>query len=702
MTALRLVESVGHDLRVDGRLDEPAWQAAEPLRGFRQREPLEGEPATEETEVRLLFDAGTLYVGVLARDREPGAVIARILQRDRLMELDLLGQLRFAGDDAVAIVLDPFHDHRSGVIFATNPLGAEFDALVTDEGGGVNISWRGIWSVAAQRTAEGWSAEFAVPFRTLRFAGSGEPWGLNVYRVVRRKNEEDLWTAWSRSGGGFLRISQAGHVRDVAVEGRRGLNLEVKPFVLGGGDREVPDSGGVTRDGLLDAGLDAKYEVRSGLVLDATLNTDFAQVEVDDEQVNLTRFSLFYPEKRDFFLENAGIFDFGVRSSFEPPPFLLFFSRRIGIADSGAVPVVGGARLSGRAGAQTVGLLDVVTEAAFEEPRTNFAVLRLKRDVGGRNYVGAMATDRRGGGSSNTAGGMDWSVWPGRALNVQGFLAATGGANLRADYAYRVGVDFQTNRFGLSAQHLMVGPDVDPGIGFVTRTDIRRSGGFGRVTPRPPMLELRKIDLFGVGEYVGRADGGVQDWNAGVAVSPEWNSGDGVTVYYVRAFSRLDEAFDLADSIPVPAGDYLLWNWGWFGSTSGARPIVLGTQGSIQRFYGGTLTSVGGELRVAAGTHLGVTVGYTRNDAHLPGGSFVARILRARLAYAFTTRLTANALLQWNSLERAISANVRINYIYRPGSDVFLVINEERGFGADIWAPRNRGVRLKLTWLTRL
>jgi hypothetical protein len=260
---------------------------------------------------------------------------------------------------------------------------------------------------------------------------------LNVYRIIRRKNEEVLWSGWSRDNGGFQRVSRSGHLEGLTDLPRSGRNVELKPYLLGGGTQEQ-EVAGVDTDPELELGIDAKYEVRSGLVLDATLNTDFAQVEVDDEQVNLTRFSLFFPEKREFFLENAGIFEFGVRGGFEPPPFLLFFSRQIGIAEDGPVPVLGGVRMTGRVGKQTIGVLNVVTDSAFDQPRTNFAVARIKRDVGGRHFIGAMVTDRRHHGGWNTAGGVDFSFWPGSALNIQGFAAATSTSDEGGDdFAYR-------------------------------------------------------------------------------------------------------------------------------------------------------------------------------------------------------------------------------------------------------------------------
>jgi hypothetical protein len=318
------------ELRIDGRLDEAAWARTDPAGQLRQREPQEGAFATETTEVRVLYDAHNLYVGVLARDREPARVIARILQRDKLMQPGGFdGRHEFAGDDGVAILLDPFRDRRNAVVFATNPNGAEFDALITDEGPTFNADWRGVWRVAAQRLDDGWSAEFEIPFRTLRYPQAAEQtWGFNVVRMIRRKNEEALWAAWARDEG-FHRVSRAGRLEGLAALPRSGMNLEVKPFGLAGGTHEA----GKSVAGRADVGLDAKWEVRPGIVLDATVNPDFAQVEADDQQVNLTRFDLFFPEKRDFFLENAGIFEFGTRGFGETPPFLLFFSRRIGIKE---------------------------------------------------------------------------------------------------------------------------------------------------------------------------------------------------------------------------------------------------------------------------------------------------------------------------------------------------------------------------------
>ncbi|MFQ5599805.1 MAG: DUF5916 domain-containing protein [Candidatus Krumholzibacteriia bacterium] len=704
--ALRLSEEESQLFRLDGALHEPFWQEAGPASGFRQREPDEGEPASESTEVRVAYDDHNLYVGVIACDREPDRIVARVLQRDRIMRPGGFTQKpAFAGDDAIALLLDPFHDHRNGVVFATNPSGAEFDALLTDEGREFNVDWRGVWSVAATRTSRGWSAEFAIPWRTLRYPArsSGGTWGFNVFRVIRRKNEEVLWRSWSRDGGGFHRVSRAGHLVGLTRLPRPGMNIEVKPYFLAGTQRELDDDHELSTDGELDVGLDLKTELRPGLVMDVTLNTDFAQVEVDDERVNLTRFDLFFPEKRDFFLENAGIFEFGQSGNrFEPPPFLLFFSRTIGISDDDEVPILGGTRITGRVGGQTIGFLDVVMDAVGETiQRENFAVARVKRDVGETNYVGWMLTDRRGGDAANTTTGVDASLWLNSSLNLQTFAAWTftegeGGD----DHAYKISLDYTANRYGFFGQHLTVGPDAQADVGFVTRTDIRRSEAYFRYTPRPKILGLRKINIFNGGSYISGLDGREQDWNLGPFVGLQWDSGESMSLFYNRGKTVLDEGFSLADSVPIDEGRYSTNAMGVFANTSSSRAVSLSFNGIFADFFGGDMVSYGGQLGMSPNPKVSLALGYDRNEVDV-GSGFTVDIASVRASYSFSTRLTTNVLLQYNSFAEAFSINARLNFIHRPGSDIFLVFTEERGDDGDLWDLSDRVVILKLTYLSR-
>ena len=695
----------GSAIKVDGMLTEPIWQVAPRASGFRQREPDVGSASSETTTFQVAYDATTLYIAVTAHDRSSDRIVHRVLQRDRLLRSPgFRVGIDYAGDDIVAIQLDPFHDHRSAFIFATNPNGAEFEALLTDEGREFNIDWRGIWEVASSRVEDGWTAEFAIPFRSLRYPGAGDgTWGINVARYIARKREEALWSGWSRNEGGFHRVSQSGHVTGLLGLPRLGVNLEAKPYVLGGYRRDVDDDLVAHTRATVEAGVDVKWEVAPGLLLDVTANTDFAQVEADDEQVNLTRFSLFFPEKREFFLENAGIFDFGNRGdSFEPPPFLLFFSRTIGVHEDGEVPVIGGTRLTGRTGSQTIGVLDVVTEAEFDQPRTNNAVIRVKRDVGGTGYIGAMLTDRRSAESWNLAGGFDWSFWPSPTANVQGFVAGTSTDDGAGDgLAGRAAFTWERDRIGLTASYLYISPDATADLGFITRTNIGRADVLVRLSPRPRGFGLRVIDVYTWGQTTTDTDGHLLDWQAGLSVGPKWQSGEGVSVRYAPGRTTIDESFDIEDRVIVPEGEYDSYQLGWFARTSSTRKVVFESNGSIDGNYGGTTKSVTGRVSIAPSPNLALSFGYTRNEVDLPGGSFSADIGTFRLTAAASTRLVANALIQYNSLDNRIASNLRIVYTFRPGSDLFLVYNEQRGNETGLWVKGDRAALIKLTWLTR-
>src|SRR5215813_9573874 len=384
-------------IKIDGRLDEPAWSQAEVARDFRQQEPSEGEPATEKTEVRLLFDDKNLYVGVHAFDSEPSRINSRELVRDAT----------FSNDDKVEILLDTYHDRRNAYRFAVNPLGTQQDALITDEGRDINLSWDAPWISAGQIDKTGWIVEIAIPLTTLRFTEGVDTWGLNFARMIRRKNEETLWTSWQRSFG-LERVSQAGELVGVNEIKRRRL-LEVKPYASGGWREGVPLIGEPGFDAGMQAkaGLEvAKIGITPSLTAEFTANPDFGQAEVDTQIVNLTRFSVFFPEKRDFFLENAGIFLFGRAGANQ-----LFFTRRIGLTDDGApVPIDYGTKITGKIGRYNVGFLQVQTRKLGEEfspfgvPRQQFTVARVKRDILERSYIGAMFVNRQGATSAGGTG----------------------------------------------------------------------------------------------------------------------------------------------------------------------------------------------------------------------------------------------------------------------------------------------------------
>ncbi len=700
---LHLTPAQSETLRLDGILSEDFWPLAAAIDDFRQQEPAEGTPATERTEVRVALDDATLYVGVMAFDSEPQEVVGRILQRDRVMENDHDG-LQFAGDDAVAILFDPFHDHRNASIFATNPNGAEFEALITDEGAEINVDWRAVWEVAAARGPAGWSAEFAIPLRTLRYPeqDQGDSWGFNVVRTIRRKNELALWQSWSRDNEGFQRVSQAGHMVGMVDLPRYGINVEVKPFALGGTRQERRDDGELPLDHQLEMGLDLKSELRPGLVLDLTLNTDFAQVEVDDEQVNLTRFSLFYPEKRDFFLENSGIFDLGLAGGYGPPPYKLFFSRRIGIGEGGPTPILGGARLTGRVADQTVGFMNVITGESGDTPLTSYSLARVKRDVGENNFLGGMVTDRRDSDGSNTVVGVDGSFWLSPRLNMRGFFTQSYTSGAGGEGATVSGrVEYSSDLIGGSLEHLTVEPQAQADLGFITRRNIRQTGADLRLSPRPGRWGIRVVDIRPEVQYISTTDGRMQDWTAEIYVGPEFDSGESIGLNVGQGETRLDEDFELADSIPIEAGLYDVVEARLFVNTSRHRALVGELHASWQDFYDGDLWSADVSLSASPSPQISMEIGNEWNHVEVPHGGFTANITSVRLGYAFSTRLTTNALFQYNSLDKNISANVRLNFIHRPGSDLFLVLTERRGAEGRLWDLSDRGLVAKVTYLMR-
>jgi len=710
LSARPLSEEESESFRLDGLLSEPFWADAPAIRRLTQQEPEEGEEASEATHVMVLFDEENLYVGIRALDSEPDRIVSRILQRDRVMVAGGFDQRpAFAGDDAVAILLDPFDDNRNAYVFATNANGAEFDGLLADEGKEFNVDWRGVWEVAGTRTPQGWSAEFRIPLQTLRYPNEpGRTWGFNVFRIIRRKNEKTFWQGWERDGGGFHRVSLAGGLTGLDDLPATGRNLEVKPYVLGGSRETREEDGRIPRTTEAEVGLDLKTEVRPGLVLDLTFNTDFAQVEVDDQQVNLTRFSLFFPEKRDFFLENSGIFQFGAaNSSFEPPPFQMFFSRKIGIEEDEdeVVPILAGARLTGRIAGQTVGFMHLATdEVQGLVDREHFTVARIKRDVGENHYLGFMATDRRSAEDWNTVIGADGSFFLNPSLNLQGWAAHTftrgpGGD----DVAYALQVDWSTDLKGAFIRHLAIGPEAETGAGFILREDVRRTDTYLRRGFRPGWGAVRKVDLFLGANLFNSMGGTLQDWFVGPFLSTEFESGSQLTVSLQAGENRPEEDFDLADTLVVAPGTYDGTSLMIMGNTNPSLPVSFQGNANLARFYGGHLLAFGGTLNLAPSSQVALALGVNRNRVNIPVGEFTADLLSLRASYSFSTRLTTNLLVQYNSLEEAFSANARLNFIHRPGSDLFLVLTEERGDPEldDPWYLTDRAMVVKLTYLKR-
>ena len=697
-------------IRVDGVLDEAAWDQAEVASGFTAREPEDDRPAAQQTEFSVVYTEDVLYFGIRAFDPEPEAIVARELQRD---------SDHGRNDDSLAIVLDTFHDQRNSVTFEVNPLGARTDSLVTDEGKDQNIEWNGVWRATARRTAEGWQAEVAIPFSTLRFDPAASAWGLNVRRVVRRTNEESNWAPIGREIGpravsrmyAAHWVSLAGDLTGISGV-KPGRRLDVKPFVLASAAEtpNVPASG--TLDDI-DGGIDLKWGLTKSLTLDLTYNTDFAQVEVDQQQVNLTRFSLFFPEKREFFLENAGIFEFGPPSpggGNQPPLMKAFFSRRIGLDRGEEVPIDVGARLTGRAGAWNLGLLTVGTEALAmgNRPATAAAqhsVFRLKRDLGERSSVGMIYTEldpRTGDG--NRLYGVDVDYKPNRQSQFYLFGAASEDEGRSGDTgALGTGWAYTTRTVRANVDLTEAQGDFNPGSGFLLRRDFRRYNPRVRWEPRVNRGVVRSLVVEAELDYFERESlGSVESRRLLLApIGMRTTGDDRFRLAFVDEIEQLFEPFEIRPGIVIPAGLYRFNSIFLRGFSNQGRRLAWRGNVNVGEFFGGDRRSYMLSNFLRLSRHLLAEFQWNYNDIMLPQGDFTATIYTVRLDAAFSPDLRLNTLAQYNEAAQLAGINVRFNWIYKPGANLFVVYNHNWAaptFSARETARRELIVKFNYLW----
>ncbi|MFQ5652416.1 MAG: DUF5916 domain-containing protein [bacterium] len=686
-------------IQLDGRLEEGVWQRAPVATEFFQIQPREGESATERTEVRVLYHDQDLFIGVHCFDSSPQDIVAQKLQRDSGLD----------DDDMFGILFDTYHDHRNAYYFATNPNGVEEDGQIVDGAFSKNLDWDGVWEVKARITANGWTAELKIPLWNLRFNGAArQSWGVNFTRIIKRKTEQVNWASWSRNNGGFLRISRAGDLLNLNGL-RSGLNLQVKPYTLGRINRGNLLRANSTGKESFDGGLDVKYGITSNLTLDLTYNTDFAQVEADVEQINLTRFPLFFPEKREFFLESASTFQFGQPGFFGPPPLLLFFSRRIGIEGIQTLtPIIAGGRLTGKVGRFDLGLIDVVTEEKNGFPKTHFSVARISRDLFQRSRVGLIVTNRANvGQDQNRAYGIDANIWLSNVLEFQSFFAQTHAAGSgNTDRAWKLGLDFTKDHLGGFASHLFIDQNFDPALGFVLRRNIRQTTLAFRVSPQPNGKFLRRTDIRQNLVHILNKDGELTDWTYGLSFNNELSSGDFITLQYSHIFVSLPDTFRFRSDIRIAPADFGNNQVSASFQSSAKRKVTASANMGWREFFSGELFNWGAGVAYVPSPHFSVAFEYGRNEVRLPEGKLNTDLFELRMNLMFTTRLFLNGLMQYNSETNDFSTNLRLNFIHSAGSDLFLVFNEERGRpGATFFdglPARNREFILKFTQLLRI
>ncbi len=701
-------------LQLDGQLDERVYYTVPPVTDFIQQEPDEGAPARDQTEVWVLFDRDTFYVAARCWSTEPERIIANEMKRD---------SYSMFGNETFSVVLDTYYDRRNGFNFITNALGALFDATITNERT-PNLDWNAVWDVRAGRFEQGWTLEMAIPFKSLRYrTGPSQIWGINFQRNVASTNERSFLTPIPAALAfqGMFRFSSAATLVGVEVP-ESGTRLEVKPYAISDVTTDLNAAPRLSNDPGGDFGVDVKYGVTQGLTADLTYNTDFAQVEVDEQQVNLTRFSLFFPEKREFFLEGQGIFDFGGGFRGDPTTFyfrgerfggdapVLFFSRRIGLNAGRTVPIQGGGRLTGKVGPYSIGLLDVQTGAESESGTapTNFAVARLKRDVLRRSAVGALFTGRSvsvdAPGASH-AYGVDGVFSFYDNLNVNTYVARTETPGRRGDDAsYQAQLEYSGDRWGLVLDRLGVGANFNPEVGFLRRDDFRRSFGSFRFSPRPRSIEtVRKFLFQGSLDYIadgaGRLETRLQQGIFGI----EFENGDRFFAGATDNYEFLEEPFDIHKDVTIPVGGYSFVNSRVVYALGQQRRVSGGLTFDRGRFFGGEWTSVGYfRGRVNLSPQLSVEPSLSFNWIELPQGDFTTELVATRAVYTLTPRMFVAALLQYNSGADSLGTNVRLRWEYRPGSELFVVYTDER----DTLTPRfpaleNRAFVVKFNRLFR-
>ena len=693
-------------LRIDGRLDERVYETLIPASDFIQLEPYPDVPATEKTDVWVLFDNENVYVALRCWETQPERLVANDMRRDNATA--------YTANDAIGIGFDTFGDRRNGVIFTVNPVAGRNDGQFTDEQQ-FNGDWNPVWDTAAELFEGGWAVEVAIPFKSLRYRpGRSQVWGFNAARNNRAKSEWSYLSPLPASRTGPQGLMQASFAATlVGIEAPPGgLHLDIKPYTIGDLTTDVVSTPSRLNDISADAGIDVKYGVTQNLTADFTFNTDFAQVEVDEAQINLTRFSLFFPEKREFFLENRGTFAFGGAGGFggggDTP--ILFYSRRIGLEQARAVPIEAGGRLSGRVGRFSLGLLNIQTddEPISGSPGANFSVVRVKTDILRRSSIGAIFTGRstsQAHTGSNEAYGVDATLAFFDNLSVDGFWARTRTDGFNDDEtSYRAQLDYNADRYGIQLEHLLVGDNFNPEVGFVRRDDLRRSFAQFRFSPRPSSFEsVRKFSWLGSMAYIENIAGRVEGREFQGEFAVEFQNTDRFSVGYDATYEFLPRPFRIARGVTLPVGgyDFGTARVGWtFGQQ---RPVFGNLSFEHGSFYNGRKTAVGlSRGRVEVTRQLSVQPSLSLNWLDLDEGKFQATVIGSKFVYTVTPLMFVGALVQYNSASDTVGLNVRLRWEYVPGSELFVVYNEQR----DTLSPtfpglENRAFVIKINRLFR-
>lgn len=695
--------------RIDGHLDDEAWQGIDPITDFTQIWPDDGSPATERSEAKIAYDRDYLYFAFKFYDSNPELIRAKNMERGG----------RNDRDDHAYIALDTYLDKRNAYLFEMNALGTQDDATITDESMTIDsFSWDAVFVSETVIDDEGWSMEVSIPFRQLRFPkGDDVTMGVMLSRMINRKNERSMWPAigleFGSSFGALSAVSQYGTLKGLKNI-RRGKNIEIKPYVIGGAQKIRPnlEFEDTENEFMKDLGVDFKYGITSNLTLDLTVNTDFAQVEADNVQINLTRFSLFFPEKREFFLERSGLFEHG-----NPRSTQTFFSRRIGLSED----ILAGARMTGQVGRFSVGILNIETGDGLGEllgsQSANNSVARIRTNVSERGSVGAIFTNLQRDGNYNRAVGVDanYRFWSNSQFGAW-YTGVRDSDPMLNDAAGYVGLQLQNSKAGIRGSFTSVGENYNPGLGFVRRRDMR---AYFLNTTYTPLLSIaslpmiRRLNFELEGDYIEGQDGQKQSTELSAQVVANFNRRDNIAIEVTRAFERLEDEFRIRPDAPIAVGDYTFNQVSLSGETDSSRRLFASGGVTTGSFYNGNRTDLRANVGFRQSQHLNVEAGIRHSIVDLPitNGEFDATTVTMSLLGAVSRKLFAKGLIQYDNFSRDIAANIRVDWIHTPGSDLFFVFNTAYHFthdDDDVFDPRATALMLdrvgivKVTYLVLL
>ncbi len=683
-------------MTLDGVLDEPCWSRAIHIDNFTQRDPNEGAPGTDRTDVAIVYDSLALYVGAVLPVMDPDHMQAKYMQRD----------FAWYADDNFQFVISTFNDHRNGYLFVTNPNGARGDMQVSPTGG-FNTDWNGVWDVVTSCTDVGWTAEFRIPFNTLQFPkDSVQHWGINFERNVRSKNEQTNWQGWGRNTA-IENLANTGELLGIQGIGYA-KRFELKPYALGG----LQQAAGAKDDAVGKLGGDLNINLSPTLKLNLTANTDFAQVEADRIPVNLTRFNLFYPEKRAFFLEGQGNYQFDIDGYNR-----LFYTRRIGIEKGAPVPVLGGARLFGKQGRHNIGALVLQTGATEDAPTTNNAVLRYKHDLGKQSFIGALLTSKINQESNNQVFALDggWAstrFLGNKTIRIEGWFgqSITDGKAAPNNTTAGIWIDYPNDRWSGSGLIGTTQGGFDPQLGFMSRTNYETAQGYVNFEPRwLNGYGVRKV-LFCLGDltlYRTAGTGYVETFAYGFRpFGLLLKSGDVIGFNINLYEDGVKEPFSISDEVTINAGRYTYQEIAPYINTFRGRRLQVAISPTWGTFFGGRKTTWSTSLQANFSKHFNVQATHTWNSLRFAGAepSTTTTLETTELAlypaYTFTTNLTVSVFAQWNSLSDFVRFNARLHWIPRIGTDLFLVLDQTHtpSEHIDLFRPTVRNVVGKLVW----